>query len=56
MPGPAIVPWGTGIETGCGDGPQLYDAKRDVTQQHNLADRHPEVVRRMNALLQSLGL
>ena len=56
VPGPAIVPWGTGIETGCGDGPQLYDAKRDVTQQHNLADRHPEVVRRMNALLQSLGL
>ena len=55
VPGPAIVPWGTGIETGCAEGPQLYDVHRDPAQQHNQAHRHPRLVRRMNRLLRTLG-
>lgn len=55
-PGPAIIPWGPIIETGCSEGPQLYSVRRDVAQQHNVADVQPRVVNQMQAILEALQL
>lgn len=48
--GPAIVPWGTGIETGLKDEPQLFRAT-DIEQRHNLAPNHPGIVEQLSGIL-----
>lgn len=50
--GPAIVPWGTEIETGYLATPQLYRAD-DIAQQTNLADQYPDIVAEMQLILSS---
>lgn len=50
--GPAIVPWGTEIETGLKDKPQLYRAS-DRNELHDVADKYPEVVKRMESIIES---
>lgn len=39
------------IETGLMSVPQLYNLKNDPTEQHNLADQHPELVKQLKAEL-----
>ena len=48
--GPAIVPWGTEIETGYLSTPQLYH-NTDTLQQTNLAPSHPDTVASLAAIL-----
>ena len=48
--GPAIVPWGTEIETGYLSTPQLYH-NTDTLQQTNLATSHPDTVASLAAIL-----
>ena len=31
-------------------GLELYDLKNDISEQHDVADQHPDVVRRLQAL------
>jgi arylsulfatase A-like enzyme len=50
--GPAIVPWGTGIETGFFDNEQLYDIKNDPGETLNVASEFPELVIEMRSLLE----
>lgn len=52
--GPAIVPWGTGIETGYSGAPQLYDLENDPGETINLADQNPEVLSVLEDVLKSL--
>lgn len=42
------------IETGNDPEPQLYDLSQDIGEAHNVAQAHPEIVREMDALLQSV--
>ncbi len=49
--GPAIVPWGTGIETGFYPEEQLYDINKDPGETVNIASEFPEVVAEMRRLL-----
>ena len=49
--GPMIT-WGPKIETGYLPTPQLYDLKHDPEERHNVADKHPELVRRFQQLEQ----
>ena len=49
--GPAIVPWGTGIETGFSSEEQLYDLNSDPGETVNIASELPEVVAEMRRLL-----
>lgn len=43
----------TNTELGNDKQPQLYDLKTDIAEQHNVAAEHPEVVKRLKALLDS---
>ena len=40
-----MITWGPKIETGYLSRPQLYNMKTDVTEQHNVAEEHPNLVR-----------
>ena len=40
-----MITWGPKIETGYLSHPQLYNIKTDVTEQHNVAEEHPDLVR-----------
>lgn len=51
--GPAIVPWGTEIETGYLAEPQLYDNSTDPGQLHNVATEHPDIVLRIQEILRN---
>lgn len=42
------------IESGADKGPQLYDLKKDVGEKQNIAAAHPEKVKEMAAMLQTL--
>lgn len=44
----------TGIETGNAPAPQLYDLKNDIGEKNNLAEKYPEKVKELSALLQSI--
>ncbi|MCM1292591.1 MAG: arylsulfatase [Bacteroides sp.] len=48
--GPAIVPWGTDIETGYRPEPQLFHAS-DIGQTNNVAASYPDVVRQFREYL-----
>lgn len=50
---PAIVPWGTGIETGLRVSPQLYSTA-DSRESTDVAASHKEVVTRLEALLSAI--
>lgn len=53
--GPANTnPQLTNIETGNSLQPQLYNLKEDIGEKHNLAERYPEKVKEMAALLQKI--
>ena len=43
--GGPMITWGPKIETGYLSRPQLYNIKTDVTEQHNVAEEHPDLVR-----------
>lgn len=43
-----------GIETGNNPKPQLYDMEADIGQRENLAERYPEKVAELSALLESI--
>ena len=43
--GVPMITWGPKIETGYLSRPQLYNMKTDVTEQHNVAEEHPDLVR-----------
>jgi len=49
--GPAIVPWGTEIETGFSSEEQLFDINNDPGETVNIASEFPEVVAEMRKLL-----
>jgi arylsulfatase A len=44
----------TNIETGNDPQPQLYDLSADLGEKNNLADRHPDKVRELQAQLDSI--
>lgn len=44
----------TAIETGSSPAPQLYNLSKDIGEQTNLAEKHPEKVRELQALLQAI--
>lgn len=48
---PAVVPWGAEVATGCDTVPQLY---RIGNEHENVAEQCPDVVRRMQALLDAV--
>jgi len=52
-PGPRLF-GNKGIETGNASEPQLYQMSEDIGQRENLADRHPEKVAELQALLHSI--
>lgn len=47
---PAIVPWGTGIETGLSKETKLFDMT-EGKEQTNVADKNPAIVRRLEAIM-----
>ena len=49
-----MITWGPKIETGYLPTPQLYDLKHDPEERHNVADKHPELVRRFQQLEQRI--
>ncbi len=49
--GPAIVPWGTGIETGYLATPRLYDLEADPTERTDVAKLYPAEVARLSEIL-----
>ncbi|RHJ82322.1 arylsulfatase [Parabacteroides sp. AM08-6] len=51
--GPAMIPWGPKIETGYQKTPSLYDMRK-VNEQENEADKHPEIVARLQAILKDV--
>ncbi len=51
--GPAIVPWGTEIETGYQPEPQLFH-NSDTSQQTNLAARYPSITASLASILSTL--
>lgn len=51
--GPKMIPWGPKIETGYLNVPQLYDMDK-VTEQKNLAEKNPEKVKELQAILESV--
>jgi len=42
------------IESGNDEGPQLYNLGNDIAEQHNLADKDPDRVKELDALLQKI--
>ena len=42
------------IELGNNPAPQLYDLSVDIGETHNVASEHPDVVRRLDALLREV--
>ena len=42
-----------GIREGLGGEIQIYDLKKDIGEEHNLADLHPDVVRKIDSLMKS---
>lgn len=50
--GAPMITWGPKIETGYLPRPQLYHLPSDPEERHNVADKHPDIVRRMQAILQ----
>lgn len=51
--GPAIVPWGTGIETGLTDKPQLFKVS-DRGERSDVASKYPAVVGQMEHLIDAI--
>ncbi|MGN1221136.1 MAG: arylsulfatase [Candidatus Cryptobacteroides sp.] len=51
--GPAYAPL-TNTELGNSKKPQLYNLKDDITEENNIAELYPEVVREMDVLLRSI--
>ena len=52
--GPKMIPWAPNIETGNHPRPQLYNIATDISEQNNLADKHPEKVNEFQFLLQNI--
>ena len=50
---PALEKW-TGTELGNNPKPQLYDLCTDPSEKNNVAAQHPEVVKRLSALLEKV--
>lgn len=48
-----MVPWGPKIETGYLKSPQLYDMRK-VTEQENEAEKHPEIVYKLQETLKDI--
>jgi arylsulfatase A-like enzyme len=46
----------TGIESGNLPGPQLYNLKEDIGEKNNLAEKYPEKVKELKALLEQIKL
>ena len=44
----------TSIETGSSPAPQLYDLSKDIGERTNLAEKYPEKVKELQALLQAI--
>lgn len=53
-PGPAIVPWGTEIETGNSLQPQLYNLETDIGETCNLAEDNPEIAKHLKEELDDI--
>lgn len=53
-PGPTHVPWGTDIETGNSDTPQLYHIKSDPGETKNLADKQQEMVQKFQQQIDTI--
>ena len=49
--GPKMIPWGAKVETGNLPEPQLYDMRNDTGERHNVAPKHPRLVRKFLRLL-----
>jgi arylsulfatase A-like enzyme len=42
------------IETGFSSHPQLYDLREDIAEKHNVAGKHPDIIKQMEAKLQRI--
>lgn len=51
--GPKMITWGPKTETGYSQSPQLYDMTVG-TEQENLAEKHPEILRELQDLLNKI--
>lgn len=51
---PAVVPWGTGIETGCSTGEQLFDMASPY-EAENVAGANAEVTARLREMLEAIS-
>lgn len=49
--GPKMIPWGPKIETGYLNVPQLYNLSKDIYEETNLAEKHPDILRELHDLL-----
>lgn len=50
-PGSPMITWGPKIETGNAPCPQLYDLSTDPAESDNVAEKHPDVVKKMEELM-----
>lgn len=48
------IDWGPHIESGYASQPQLYDLRRSLWEQDNVADRRPKVLRQMQQMLKEV--
>lgn len=54
LDGPKLVPWGPIIETGFQKTPQLFNLKKDINEQENLALKYPEKVKEFQKKLTNI--
>ena len=52
--GSPMITWGPKIETGNNPVPQLYDMKKDINEQDNLATQHPDIVFQLETILRKV--
>ncbi|MGQ1927862.1 sulfatase family protein [Ornithobacterium rhinotracheale] len=51
--GPKMVPWGVTIETGNAEIPQLYNLCKDPGETKNVADKHPNKMKKFDNLIKA---
>lgn len=52
--GGPVITWGPKIETGNAPQPQLFDCKKSVKEDRNVADKHKDMVKKMDQLIEDI--